>query len=92
MTKVEEGVGRVQKHISNISAIPPTYEESCEALGLDPQLPRAPGVYPVGDPFYDEHPEAVQFLKAHHPPVPRYRRKKGILGADYRVYVFSATY
>lgn len=55
----------MQKHISTISAIPPTYEESCEALGLDTDLPHAPGVHPAKELYHDEHPEAVQYLKPH---------------------------
>ena len=61
----QENVEKIQKHISTINSIPTTYEESCKALGLDTDLPRALGVHPAKDPYYDDHPETVQYLRPH---------------------------
>ena len=49
----------IQSYISTISAIPPSYEALCKALGLDLKDPRAPGVYPATDVYYDKHPNTV---------------------------------
>lgn len=63
--QAQENIEKIQKHIITINGIPLTYEESCNALGLDNDLPRTPGVHPAKDPYYDDHPEAVQYLKPH---------------------------
>ena len=63
--KAYKEVETIQSYISTISAIPPSYEVLCQALGLDLKYPRAPGVHPATDVYYDKHPNAVQFLKPH---------------------------